>query len=347
MPFRYTPLMHRTLLLSSIACFALPAFAHEAGDAMAKAANDFLAALKPEQKAQATFPFESETKGERLDWHFIPKERKGLPIKAMSEEQRALAKALLKTGLSDDGYQKAEIIQGLESVLREMEKDTTGKRDPEKYFVTIFGTPGGKDPWGWRWEGHHQSFNYTIVGKTKPAMTPSFYGSNPGVVQDGPKKGTRVLGKEEDLGRALVKSLDDTQRKKAVIMAEAPKDILNVPGRSDTKPEGLPYGELKPEQQKQLVELVKVYLFRCRPDVAAEDWAKIEKQGLDKLHFAWAGGFELGQPHYYRVQAGDFVVEYDNVQNGANHPHSVWRDFSHDFGLDVLAEHHKTAHGVK
>jgi hypothetical protein len=336
--------MTRTLLLSSISALAMPCFAHDASADMAKAATAFLNSLSAEEKAQAIFKFESEEKAERLNWHFIPKERKGLPIKAMSEPQRALAKALLKTGLSDDGYHKAEIIQGLEAVLREMEKDTTGKRDPEKYFVSIFGTPGGKEPWGWRWEGHHQSFNYTCAGDGAPTMTPSFFGSNPGVVQAGPKKGTRVLGKEEDLGRALIKSLDEEQRKKAVILQDAPKDILNVPGRSDTKPEGISYAALKGDQQKQLVELTKVYLLRCRPDVAAEDWSRVEKAGLDKLHFAWAGGFELGEPHYYRVQAGNFVVEYDNVQNGANHPHSVWRDFDRDFGADVLAEHYKKSH---
>jgi hypothetical protein len=339
--------MIRSLLLASIATFAVPVFAHDASADMAKAANALLASLKPEQKAEATFTFESEPKSERLNWHFIPRDRKGLPLKSMSEDQRALAKALLKTGLSNDGYQKAEIIQGLEAVLREMEKDTTGKRDPEKYYVSVFGTPGGKEPWGWRWEGHHQSFNYTCAGDAAPSMTPSFYGSNPGVVQEGPKKGTRVLGHEEDLGRALVKSLNDEQKSKAVILKEAPKDILNVPGRNDTKAEGLPYSGLNADQKKQLVELVKVYLFRCRPDVAAEDWSKIEKAGLDKLCFAWAGGFELGQPHYYRVQAGNFVVEYDNVQNGANHPHSVWRDFDHDFGGDILAEHYKKSHAQK
>ena len=332
--------MIRTLLLTSIAAFAVPVFAHDVSDEMAKAAEAFLGSLTPEQKTKATFAFKTEGKDERLDWHFIPRDRKGLPIKEMDEKQRGLAKALVKSGLSEDGLQKAETIQSLENVLKELEKDTVGRRDPEKYYISIFGTPG-KEPWGWRWEGHHLSFNYTVSGKNAPSMTPSFFGSNPGVVQSGPKKGTRVLGKEEDLGRALIKSLNEEQRKKAVILAEAPKDILNVPGRSDTKPEGIPYSALDEGQQKQLVELTKVYLFRCRPDVAKEDWGKLEKRGLDKLHFAWAGGFELGQPHYYRVQAGNFVLEYDNVQNGANHPHSVWRDFDRDFGLDELAEHYK------
>ena len=332
------------LHLDALIAFATPVFAHDATADMAKAANALLGSLTAEQKVTATFAFESEAKGERLNWHFIPRARKGLPIKEMSEPQRTLAKALLKTGLSEDGYTKAEIIQGLEAVLREMEKDTTGRRDPEKYYVSIFGTPGGKEPWGWRWEGHHLSFNFTCAGSAAPAMTPSFFGSNPGEVKDGPQKGTRVLGAEEDIGRALVKSLNEEQRKAAVIAAVAPKDILAVPGRNDTKPEGIACAKLDAAQKEQLVKLVKLYLFRCRADVAAEDWAKIEKAGLDRLHFAWAGGLERGDGHYYRVQSGDFVIEYDNTQNGANHPHSAWRDYAHDFGADVLAEHYKKAH---
>ena len=331
----------------SLLAFTLSAFAHDASTEMAKAADAFLAALTPTQKAQATFLFKTEGKDERTNWHYIPRERKGLAMKEMSEPQRVLARALLRTGLSEDGYKKAEAIQGLEGILKEMEVGKTGGmvRDMERYFVSIFGTPGGKEPWGWRWEGHHQSFNYTCAGDAAPAMTPSFFGTNPGEVKDGPHKGLRVLGREEELGRALVKSLNDEQRKAAVILAEAPKDVLDLPGRNETKPEGVAYSALNAEQQKQLVTLVKEYLFRARTDVAAEDWAKVEKRGLDKLFFAWAGGLERGEPHYYRVQAGNFVLEYDNVQNGANHVHSVWRDFDHDFGLDVLAEHYKTEHG--
>jgi hypothetical protein len=329
--------------------FALTAsaLAHDASAEMAKAAGAFLGSLTPEQKAKVAFPFKTESKDERLDWHFIPRERKGLPIKEMTEPQRALARALLHTGLSDDGYKKAEIIQSLENILREMEAGKGPVRDPERYFVSVFGEPGDKQPWGWRWEGHHQAFNYTLTPGQSPAMTPSFFGSNPGEVKDGPQKGTRPLAREEDLGRELVKSLDAEQLKTALIAKVAPKDILNVPGRNDTKPEGIPYAKLTAAQQKQLVSVVKEYLFRCRPDVAAEDWAKVEKLGLDKLCFAWAGGLERGEPHYYRIQLANFVLEYDNTQNNANHPHSVWRDFDHDFGLDVLAEHYKASHEKK
>jgi Protein of unknown function (DUF3500) len=332
-------------LSAFLLAFTASAFAHDANVEMAKAANEFLASLTPEQKAQATFPFESDAKGERVNWHFIPRERKGLPIKVMTEPQRALARSLLKTGLSDDGFKKAEIIQSLEAILRVMEKDTTGKRDPEKYYVSVFGTPGGKGPWAWRWEGHHQSFNYTSVGDAAPSMTPSFFGSNPGEVREGERKGLRVLGTEEDLGRELVKSLTDEQRKTAVILAEAPKEIFNDPKRPDpTKPEGLPYSKMTAGQQATLVKIIKEYLFRCRPDVAAEEFAKIEKAGLGSVFFAWAGGFELGQPHYYRVQNTAFVLEYDNTQNNANHVHSIWREFGGDFGADLLRQHVREGH---
>lgn len=314
---------------------------------MEKAANAFLASLTPEQKAKATFAFKTEGKDERLDWHFIPKARKGLPIKEMTEPQRELARALLKSGMSDHGYKKASTIQSLEALLREMEQGKGPVRDPELYFVSIFGEPGGKQVWGWRWEGHHQSFNYTVPPGKEPSMTPSFFGSNPGEVKDGAMKGTRVLGREEDLGRELVKALDPEQLKLALIAKDAPKDILNVPGRQDTKPEGIPYAKLNDAQKKQLMTLVREYLLRCRPEVAEQDIARLEKLGMDNLHFAWAGGLDRGQPHYYRVQLANFVLEYDNVQNGANHPHSVWRDFDRDFGMDVLAEHYKAAHPAK
>ena len=322
-----------------------PLRAHDATAEMSAAANNFLSALTPEQKAKATFDFAGE---ERTNWHFIPRERKGLQIKEMTQEQRLLAHALLATGLSNRGYAKAVSIMSLEAVLAELEKaKPVNVRDPERYFVSIFGTPGGAEPWGWRVEGHHLSLNFTAAGDAAPSMTPSFFGTNPGEVRTGPRTGTRVLATEEELGRTLVKALTEEQRKEAVILAEAPKEIFDVPGRNDTTPQGLAQSKMTPEQTAILMKIIKENLFRCRPDVAAEDLAKIEKAGLGNLYFAWAGGFDRGQPHYYRVQGGHFVLEYDNTQNEANHVHSVWRDFDHDFGADLLGAHYKEGHPAK
>jgi len=336
------PILSAVVLLS---CLATAVRAHDATAEMEQAAKAFLSSLSEDQKAKAVMDFAGE---ERTNWHFIPRPRKGLPIKEMTQEQRLLAHGLLATGLSHRGYTKAVSIMSLESVLAILEKGKTGTpaRDPEMYFVSIFGQPG-KYPWGWRVEGHHLSLNFTAAGDAAPSMTPSFFGTNPGEVKEGPRAGTRVLGVEEELGRSLVKSLNDEQRKKAVILPEAPKDILDIPGRNETKGEGVVWGDLTQAQRDMLMKLIREYVGRNRPDVAAEDLQKVEKVGFDKLFFAWAGGFERGEPHYYRVQGGSFVLEYDNVQNGANHVHSVWRDFGHDFGADLLGEHYKTAHGAK
>jgi hypothetical protein len=339
----------RSLLTLALTLATLPLHAHDATATaeMSTAAINFLASLTPEQKAQATFDFPSE---ERTNWHFIPRPRKGLPIKDMAPEQRLLAQALVASGLSSRGYEKAVSIMSLDAVLKEMEKGKVGGavRDPDNYYVSIFGTPGGSAPWGWRFEGHHLSLNYTTAGDAAPAMTPSFFGTNPAEVKTGPRAGTRILAKEEDLARTLVKSLNEEQRKLAVLPVAAPKDILNDPKRVDpTSPEGIAQSQLTKEQTDILVNLVKEYLFRCRPDVAAEDWGRVETAGLDKLHFAWAGGLERGEPHYYRVQGGHFVLEYDNTQNDANHVHSVWRDFDHDFGVDLLKAHLDAAHSGK
>ena len=332
-------------LAFTLAC--LPLRAHDANGEMAMAANNFLAALTPEQKTQATFEFKD---AERENWHFIPRARKGLPIKDMSSDQRLLAQALLVSGLSNRGYEKAVSIMSLDAVLKVLEQGKTSApmRDPDNYYLTIFGVPGGGAPWGWRFEGHHLSLNYALSGDAAPSMTPSFFGSNPGEVKSGPRTGTRILGMEEDLGRTLVKSLTEEQLKVALINTVPPKDIVNDPKRIDpTSPEGLAQSQFTPEQTATLMKLIKEYLFRCRPDVAAEDLAKVEKAGLDKLHFAWAGGLERGQPHYYRIQGGHFVLEYDNTQNDANHVHSIWRDFDHDFGVDLLKEHLDATHSGK
>lgn len=328
------------LALSSILATSLPLSAHEASVEMAQAAGHFAAALTPEQKAKALLSFDDQ---ERMNWHFVPKARQGLPIKEMSYDQRLLAHALLASGLSHRGYVKAVSIMSLEAVLAELEKGRGPVRDAEMYYVTIFGTPG-KEPWGWRVEGHHLSLNFTAAGGELPSVTPSFFGSNPGEVREGPRAGMRPLASEEELGRALIKSLPEEQRKEAIILEKAPQEIFNAPGRIKSEPQGIFRSKLSEEQKAGLAKLMQEYLGHYRPDVATEDWKKIEQAGLDNIAFAWAGGLEPGQPHYYRVQGPTFVLEYDNTQNGANHVHSVWRDMTGDFGEDVLKKHIEQAH---
>lgn len=305
---------------------------------MSLAATGLLAALSPEQRRQAQLPFEGT---ERRDWHFIPRSRKGLPFKSMTPEQRRLAERLVATGLSRKGYETAVAIMGLETVLAE----TDGPyRDPELYFLTIFGAPGSGQPWGWRFEGHHLSLNFTSPVTALPGATPSFFGSNPNARRAGTGAQVRVLVPEEDLARELVKSLDPGQRKLAILSSNAPADILSGPGRGLPEAAGIGYDQLGDLQRGLLARLIRVYLDRHRPDVAAAEWERIERAGLPAVHFAWAGGLEHGQGHYYRVRGRTFVLEYDNTQDGANHVHTVWRDGERDFGADLLEQHYRESH---
>jgi hypothetical protein len=312
--------------------------------AMSGAATKFLGALTPEQRQKAVFAFDSE---ERLRWHFIPNEmfpRKGVTFKEMSEPQRALAHELLKTGLSARGHMTATSIMELEKVLRAIEGGVRFPRDHEAYQISIFGTPGDKAAWGWRLEGHHISVRFDVVGGSATSSSPAFFGSNPAEVREGPSKGTRVLGPEEDAARALLESLDEAQRTTTVVVPEAPTDILTmiVPKADPLSPSGIKASALTKAQRQRLMDLIDVYVGLMAPDIAAERMDRLRKAGLDNITFAWAGDTAKGKKHYYRIQGPTFLVEYDNTQNDGNHIHSVWRDFNGDFGRDLLREHLKS-----
>ncbi len=317
-----------------------PAHAHDPEEDMAEAAKNFLASLDEAQKKAAVFEFKAD---ERENFHFVPKDRQGLPVKAMKPEQLPLAYALLNSGLSTHGFAKATTIMSLEQILHELEGGAE-HRDPGRYFFSVFGEPGEKGVWGWRCEGHHCSVNFTIVNG-KFSATPNFFGANPGEVKSGPRQGLRVLADEEDRGRALVKSLDEAQQKVAILSDRAPSDIFTGAQRKidPLSPGGLAASALSAEQKQSLRALIDTYLRRARAEVADAEWKQIEAAGFDAIHFAWMGGLEKGQGHYYRVQGPTFLLEYDNTQGGANHPHTVWREFNGDFGRDILAEHYQNA----
>jgi hypothetical protein len=312
---------------------------------MAGAADKWLKSLSADQRQRATFPFDSD---ERMKWHFIPNEmfpRQGVTIKEMSEPQRALARDLIKTGLSAHGYMTATSIMELENVLQVIEgPQRRFPRDHEAYHLTVFGTPGDKTAWGWRLEGHHISVRFDIVGGSATASTPAFFGSNPAEVRDGPQKGTRVLGPEEDAARALLDSLDEKQKAVAIVLPDAPGDIVTMiaPKVDPLSPIGIKAAALTKPQREKLMQLVDVYTSLMIADVATDRMEKLRKAGLDNIAFAWAGATEKGKKHYYRVQGPTFLVEYDNTQNDGNHIHSVWRDFNGDFGRDLLREHLKS-----
>jgi hypothetical protein len=321
-------------------------YAHEelAANEMAVAANNLIASLSPDQKAASVFAMGHD---QRLDWHFIPKERKGITLKEMTPQQRHLTTALLAVSLSSQGHYKTSSIMSLEQVLQKIEGGNRRfARDPDLYHVNIFGEPGPGKSWGWRFEGHHLSLSFTVADGKHISATPSMMGTNPAIVPDGPHKGLQILAEEENLGRELAKSLSAEQRSKSFLSEKAPSDIVTVNNRkiSPLNPSGISWTGLNADQQKKLWRLVQIYVERARGEIAEVDLKRITDAGQENVHFAWAGGLERGQGHYYRIQGPTFLIEYDNTQNNANHIHCVYRDFAEDFGEDLLQKHYEESH---
>ena len=315
---------------------------------MTDAAGQFLAGLSQDQRATAELDFNDET--ERKNWYYTPVDRNGLMLKDMDAVQVDAAHRLLATGLSGAGVHKAKSIIALEPILREMEGGASKwKRDPERYYVSVFGTPGDEGRWGWRFEGHHVSVNYTIVNGELIGPTPIFFGSNPATVLHGEQEGVRALKEEEDVARDLLASLDADQKKVAIVSSEAPDDILtkNVPMMGDEladEPAGLSGADMTEDQRTTVQNLIEVYVRRLPDTVAEQELARVATVDTGDIQFAWAGSEERGAGHYYRVLAPIFLAEYDCTQNDANHIHAVWRNPSNDFGEDVLSRHYAQSH---
>lgn len=317
---------------------------------MAEAASWVGALWTDEQRALGAFPLDSKV---RMDWHYIPRERKGVKFGSMSPQQLEAVHALLRSALSSRGYLKATSIFQLEEILRDMEKAGGGDgkmRDPGNYVIALFGDPAKDAAWGWKIEGHHISLNFTVTGSNggrgEFSATPAFLGANPARVPSGVHAGWRILGEEEDLGKALLMSLNESQRKNAILEDAAPADIVLSPGREHdlTSPRGVRYADLDADQKALLVRLIEEYVENLQHDMAEEQMARIREKGLDEIRFAWAGSSEEGKGHYYRIHGPTFVIELDNTQNNANHVHTAWHDLERDFGTDLLKEHYEQDH---
>jgi hypothetical protein len=306
------------------------------GQQMVQAAERFLQVLDHSQKLQATFDYDDP---ERINWHFIPRDRLGIGLWDLNGAAKDAANELVKTGLTAAGYEKVLQVRSLEEVLYLFEGGEEAarreKRHPHRYYVSIFGNPAAKGLWGWRFEGHHLSLNYSVKDGKIVSSTPEFFGANPGLIDAGPGRSLRVLGKREDLARQILKASPNQQQAKLWISKEAPDDIrgggVAQPIVDDSK--GVAYAEMTPEQQQLLKQLLAEYLAAMPASVVRERMQQINDAGMDSIHFAWWGGSELNEPHHYVVQGKTFIIEYNNTQNSANHVHAIWRNLAGDFNL--------------
>lgn len=319
------------------------------------AARDFLGSLTADQKKLAQIPFGDQR---RLEWHFIPMEtRKGMPIRDMNEQQAKLAIQVLRSVTSEKGFKRATDIMSYEAILLELEGPAAAKRrDYKKYYLAIYGEPSDQSQWGLSFEGHHMSLNFTLDRGVIVDATPEFFGLNPAKLpksfttpssaspgqQVTFKEGNRVLSTEEDAGLALLDSLNDAQKAKAIFNTQCPEDILWA-GEAQPKPitaVGIPAIELNPDQKKLLMNLIDAYQTAMPKDVVSARRNLINASGIDSIHFAWAGATNLGGQRYFRLQGPTFIAEFSNFQadsagNKANHIHSVWRDMTGDFNLPI------------
>ncbi len=301
------------------------------------AAQAFLASLGREQHRRTVLPFADDY---RTLWRYTPVERKGIAWKELDADQSAKAHALIKAALSDMGYHRTQTVRTIEQVLAGIENST--RRDKDNYLFTFFGAPDTNAKWGWRYEGHHISLNFTYDGAKLVASTPQFFGSNPAEVPSGEHKGLRMLAKDEDLAIALLATLSDEQKRKAIIATGAPNEIFTAENRVAARQAdiGLTFKEMTQPQQDALIDLIMLNAAAQRPEEVARRMERIAKAGYDKVVFAWMGAPDRSAAHYYRIQGPTFIIEFDNTQNRANHIHLVWRDFEGDFGRDVLKEHY-------
>ena len=306
----------------------------DVGAQMTAAAQALTKAFTGDAAEKLTFEFGA---AERLNWHFIPRERKGVPFKEMNDAQRKLAHALIRTGLSKTGYEKATTVMKLESVLRQIEgPDSIMKRDPDLYYVTIFGSPAMTGTWGWRLEGHHLSLNYTVRDGRVASVTPGFFGANPAHVVSGQYEGLRTLAQEEDKAKALLAMLNEDQRAQCKISPEPAKEVSDAnqpaPVAKPGQPMGISWSGLNEAQRKTLGELIEVYLSNFPDAVAEGARGRLTSAGMDNIHFGWGGGSEKADSHSYRVEGPTFLIEYVNKIDPGAHIHSYFRSMTDDFG---------------
>jgi hypothetical protein len=310
---------------------------------MARAARAWLAELDQRQRREAQLEWESRL---REGWHYVPRGRPGVALRAMSAKQTSAAWDLLGSLLSARGLAQVKGGLTLEGILGEL-TGSPGFRDSTNYALVIFGDPAGNGPWAWRFEGHHLSINVLVAPGHGVAVTPVFFGANPANVPKGHgHDGFRLLGAEEDQAFSLIQSLEGAVRTQATIADRSLGDIVSGPGRELAleRYEGIALARLNDAQRTGVMRILELYAGTMREEVAAATMAKVREAGVEALHFAWAGSPARGRPHYFRVHGPTALVEYDNTQNGANHVHSVWIDPQSLFGRDLLKTHYQGAH---
>ena len=307
------------------------------GAMMTERAARVLTALDDERRQAASFPFESST---RQRWNFMgPWAKPGIPLEKLTSGQKLAVLDLLSVALSPDGMRKAENIMVLQDVLRDL-GDGPRDRNRDRFSIAFFGTPGAGRLWGWRFEGHHLSLSFTLLGDRVVSVTPSCFSSNPNVVESGRHRGLVALDGEVTLARSLYADLGAKTRTRALISERAFGNILSTAGREariETR-QGVPLSELSQSQRDLFMRLVETYAVdHLAMDLAAIQRERIRNGDLMAAHFAWAGSDRAGEMMYYRLHGETFLIEFASLPNQPLHLHTVRHDLEWNLGAHVAA----------
>lgn len=298
-------------------------------------ATTFLASLDDDQRSATTFSFDDRN---WRRWNYMTGSAVSprLPLERMSDEQKVLALDLLRSGLSEAGMDKAERVMVLQDVLRDELNKGAPDRNSERFSTAIFGTPSDAGTWAWRFEGHHLTLTYTLVGDEIVSVTPSSFSSDPNTVASGPHRGLVALVDEEEMGRTLFRDLSAQNRDWAVLSNQSYGNVLALAGRENRipdTPEGVPLADLTGPQIDLVTRMIDLYTIdHLAAPLADEQRARVREGDIMATRFGWAGADREGQSIYYRLHGETFVIEFASLRNQPLHLHTIRHDFERNLG---------------
>jgi Protein of unknown function (DUF3500) len=312
-----------------------PSTPSDATSRIVASAQTLLKTLDDAGRSKVQFPFDGPQK---TRWSNLPSpmfQREGLRLADLTPPQRTAAMALLSAALSPMGYQKVnEIMQGDEMLKTGGGgRGGQGGRGPvfskDEYYLAFVGTPSTTTPWMLQFGGHHLAINLTMAG-SQATMAPSLPAAQPATYTfEG--KTVRPLGNENDKSFALINSLNEEQRKQAILSYRVSDLVLGPTQDGKTiQPEGIVGSALTPAQQTALLDLVREWTG-IQTDAFAEARLAEIKTNLPQTYFAWSGPTTNGSVAYFRVQGPTLVIEYA-PQGNVDHIHTIYRDPTNDYG---------------